>query len=222
MRPARRSTGEAAIAASPGGRVGLAAIALGVLVLAWVAVVWRWQDPVTAFLARREQSSLARKLATRKAPEGASLGSIAAQYRLHSRLGEAMGRIVVPRLDLDAIVVEGTGEAQLVRGPGFYAADDLPGQGGLVYVAGHRTTYGAPFSHIERLRRGDRVIFEMPYGRFVYRVTRHTIVPATDVSVLRPSGRAGLILQACHPRFSATHRYLVYAVPVGGGGSATS
>jgi LPXTG-site transpeptidase (sortase) family protein len=84
-----------------------------------------------------------------------------------------------------------------------------------VYVAGHRTTYSAPFSHLDRLRRGDTVTIALPYGTFVYTVTRHRIVTANDIAVLRSHHREQLILQTCQPRFSATHRYLVFARPKG-------
>jgi sortase A len=90
----------------------------------------------------------------------------------------------------------------------------MPGEGELVYVAGHRTTYGAPFAHIERLQRGDRVVLEMPYATAVYRVTGHVIVPADDLARLKSHGREIVALQACHPRFSASERYIVYAAPL--------
>jgi sortase A len=90
----------------------------------------------------------------------------------------------------------------------------MPGERELVYVAGHRTTYGAPFSDIDDLRAGDRVIVEVPYGTFEYRVTRHRIVDEHELSVLRTKHREELALQACHPRFFASHRYIVYASPV--------
>jgi sortase A len=90
----------------------------------------------------------------------------------------------------------------------------MPGQGQLIYIAGHRTTYLAPFSHIDSLRSGDRVTLEMPYATFVYRIVRHQIVPSDDLAVLRSHGHEVVILQACHPRFFATHRYLAYAVPL--------
>jgi LPXTG-site transpeptidase (sortase) family protein len=89
----------------------------------------------------------------------------------------------------------------------------MPGQHNLVYVAGHRTTYSAPFAHIEELRRGDPVKVEMPYATLVYRVTSHTIVAADDLTVLRPRRHETLALQACHPRFFATQRYIVWASP---------
>ena len=81
-------------------------------------------------------------------------------------------------------------------------------------IAGHRTTFLAPFAHIERLRRGDRVTLELPYAQFVYRISGHRIVAADELSVLRSPRRELLALQACHPRFFATHRYIAYARPV--------
>ena len=90
----------------------------------------------------------------------------------------------------------------------------MPGEGQLVYIAGHRTTFLAPFSHIERLRRGDRVKLQLPYATFVYRISGHRIVAADDLSVLRSPRHELLALQACHPRFFADHRYIAYALPV--------
>ena len=112
------------------------------------------------------------------------------------------------------ILVDGTDSGSLMKGPGFDQRTRLPGEGQLVYIAGHRTTYGAPFAHIDRLREGDRVVLEMPYGTFAYRVVSHVIVPATDIARLRSRGREEVALQACHPRFSARERYIVYARPI--------
>jgi LPXTG-site transpeptidase (sortase) family protein len=95
------------------------------------------------------------------------------------------------------------------------AGDFLPGEGQLVYVAGHRTTFSAPFSHLDRLRSGDAIAIALPYGTFTYTVTGHRIVTANDIAVLRSHRHEQLILQTCHPRFSATHRYLVFARPKG-------
>jgi sortase A len=87
----------------------------------------------------------------------------------------------------------------------------MPGEGQLIYIAGHRTTYLAPFAHIERMRSGDLVSLEVPYATFRYRVYTHRIVAADDLAVLRSSGHEIVELQACHPRFFASHRYIVYA-----------
>jgi sortase A len=86
----------------------------------------------------------------------------------------------------------------------------MPGEGKLVYIAGHRTTYLAPFSHIDRLSKGDRVTLRMPYATLVYSITGHRIVVASDLSVLKSHGYEQIALQACHPRFFATHRYIAY------------
>jgi len=90
----------------------------------------------------------------------------------------------------------------------------MPGERELVYVAGHRTTYGAPFSNIDRLDPGDSISLELPYGTVEYRVTKQRIVDDNDLSVLESQGREELILQACHPRFFSSQRLLVYARPV--------
>jgi sortase A len=199
----------------------------GVLALAWAITVWRWQDPFTGLYTRYEQGKLARsldrqfsayrpltkRLASRQDWQH-EVAVAAARYRRATHAGEAIGRILVPRLGLNMVLVDGTDEASLEKGPGRYLGSGMPGQGRLVYIAGHRTTYLAPFSHIDSLRRGDRVTLELPYARFVYRITGYRIVPSDDLAVLRSHGHESLELQACHPRFFATHRYIAYALPV--------
>jgi sortase A len=215
-------------------RLGLVVALLGLAVLLWAATVWIWQDPFTALYTRYEQHRLAGEYAhrvdafrplssgTTNAARLAAVASAAARYRLASHPGEAMGTIDVPRLGLDRMVlVDGTDESSLERGPGIYRGDYLPGQHQLVYIAGHRTTFLAPFARINELRPGDPITIALPYGRFVYRVTGSRIVAATDLSVLETHNRDELVLQACHPRFFATHRYLAYArlvevIPTGG------
>ena len=87
----------------------------------------------------------------------------------------------------------------------------MPGEGKLVYIAGHRTTYGAPFRHIDTLGRGNRIFLEVPYGIFEYRVTEHAVVTPDEVDRLRSRGHEELALQASHPPYSAKQRYIVYA-----------
>jgi sortase A len=110
------------------------------------------------------------------------------------------------------ILVNGTDDASLRRGPGRDLRTYMPGEGQLIYIAGHRTTYLAPFAHIEKMRVGDMITLEVPYGSFRYRVFRKRIVPSDELAVLHSHGREVVILQACHPRFFATHRYLVYGL----------
>ena len=126
------------------------------------------------------------------------------------RPGDAIGRIRIPRLGLNMVLVNGTDHGTLEKGPGRYLGSFMPGENRLVYIAGHRTTYLAPFSHIDDLNKGDTVTIQVPYGTFTYRISGHRIVGANDVSVLRSPRHERLILQACHPRFFATNRYLQY------------
>jgi len=197
----------------------------GALVLVWVIVVWRWQDPFTALYTHWKQDQLAKSYARRfaafepspKLRSQASLGARirviaqeARRYRLESHRGQALGRIVVPRLGLNMVLVNGTDDSTLKKGPGRDLRTYMPGEGQLVYIAGHRTTYLAPFAHIDKMRIGDFVTLGVPYGTFRYRVFRKKIVPSDDLAVLRSHGRDVVALQACHPRFFATNRYIVW------------
>jgi sortase A len=211
--------------------LGTLLIVAGVATLGWAALVWQWQDPFTYGYTRWQQNTLASDYEERvaqfeaAAPEPAAGPSLAAEkrrlaadakrYRKSLGRGDPVGRLRVPRLGLDMIVVNGTDHDSLTRGPGRYLGSFLPGEGKLVYIAGHRTTYSAPFSRIDSLRKGDRVTMELPYGTFEYRVTGHRIVAATQLDVLKPGTWERVALQACHPRFFASHRYIVYAKRVG-------
>jgi sortase A len=207
--------------------LGSLLILAGAGLLAWCLVVWLWEDPVTALYTHYEQRGLSasyERLEARYRPRPQRSASLAAerreiarearQYRAGAKEGAAIGRIAVPRLGLDMVVVNGTEADTLKKGPGRDPRTFMPGQGELVYIAGHRTTYSAPFSDIDDLRAGDRVSIRVPYATFVYRVTGHVVVPADDLGRLRSRGREVLALQACHPRFFASHRYIVYARPV--------
>ena len=112
------------------------------------------------------------------------------------------------------VLVDGTDHDSLKKGPGRDARSAMPGQNRLVYIAGHRTTYLAPFSHIDAIRPGDAITLQMPYATFTYRAFTHRVVSASDMSVLKSPHHEQLELQACHPRFFATHRYIVYAALV--------
>lgn len=207
--------------------LGTVLIVAGVGMLGWALLVWLWEDPFTGLYTRYQQRSLASsydrlEAAYRpRAPVGPSLAAErhqvaleARRYRAAAKRGAAIARISIPRLGLKIVVVNGTDSATLKKGPGRDPRTFMPGQGELVYIAGHRTTYSAPFSRIEDLRRGDRVTVRLPYATIVYAVTGHVIVPASDLARLRSHGREVLALQACHPRFFASHRYIVYARPV--------
>jgi len=125
---------------------------------------------------------------------------------------QVVGRIVIPKLGIHPIFVNGTSwGADLSRGPGRYQQTSLPGLGKVMAIAGHRTTFGAWFRHIDRMAAGDPIKIEMPYGTFTYTVVTHQIVSNDDWSVIRPRGYDELVLSACHPLYSASHRYIVFA-----------
>ena len=203
--------------------LGTVMIVAGALTLVWALVVWRWQDPFTALYTKYRQHQLTsqyeRRVRAFHAPiatvsfaaERRSIAREARRYRLGSKRGEAIGRIRVPRMGVNMILVNGTDHDTLKKGPGRDLRTFMPGENRLVYIAGHRTTYLAPFSHIDSLRQGDRITLEVPYGTFIYTVTRHRIVKATDLSVLKSPKHELVELQACHPRFFASHRYIAYA-----------
>jgi sortase A len=197
----------------------------GALALADAALTLAWQEPLSALAAKRAQPRLraelqALTLAT-PAPSGAQRRAAAAAsaraLRARTHDGEAVARLRIPRLGLDALVVRGTRPDDLKEAPGLFDAARLPGERGTALIAGHRTTYGAPFRHIDRLRRGDRITVAMPYGTFRYAVEGTRIVDPGDLRALRTVGHPRLVLSACHPVFSAARRIVVYAAQIGVG-----
>jgi sortase A len=173
----------------------------GVLLIGDAGATLLWQEPVSAFFAHREQQALERQL--ERPP--------ARVIRRQPLRGDAIGKIELPALDRSYFMVEGVDAGSLRKGPGHYPDTPLPGERGTVAVAGHRTTYLAPFREIDQLDRGDRVIASMPYGRFVYRVERTRIVEPTALWVKRRVRYNRLILTACHPLYSAAQRIVVFA-----------
>jgi sortase A len=134
----------------------------------------------------------------------------AAKERGHT--GRPLGRLRISRVGLSTIVVENTDYwGSLSKGPGRYQEGSFPGLGQTTGIAGHRTTFAAPFRHIDSIRNGDPIVLQMPYGTFTYRVLRHRIVDNGDWSIMRKVGFDELVLSACHPLYSADQRYVVFA-----------
>jgi len=129
--------------------------------------------------------------------------------------GDAVAIIRIPKIDLDLVVVEGTDTESLKKGPGHYTDTAYPWEAtGRVGIAGHRTTYGAPFWSLNELRPGDRIVLATEYGIFNYRVTGSTIISPSDGSVLESTDEPTLVLTTCNPRFSAAERLIVFAALV--------
>jgi sortase A len=202
----------------------------GVLLLLDAGLTLAWQEPVSAFRASRDQAALGDELAgldkraqadKRSLAPLASLGDptrsmaqLAKLQRRRDQKGDAVGRLRMPKLHRSYVVVEGTDLGTLRKGPGHYPKTPLPGQGGTVAVAGHRTTYGAPFRTVDKLKRGDELTMDMPYGRFTYRVDKVQIVPPNAIWITHKRTREQLVLSACHPLYSAAKRIVVFSTLV--------
>jgi sortase A len=172
----------------------------GVLLIADAGITLLWQEPVSAVVAERQQAAL--KDALFDPPERV--------LRRRPLKGDAIARIEIPAIGVSEYVVEGTDTGDLRKGPGHYPDTPLPGDRGTSAIAGHRTTYGAPFRDIDDLKPGNVIRVDMPDGRFVYRVEEVRIVDDQDLSVLEPVGYRRLMLSACHPLYSAAERVIVF------------
>ena len=129
--------------------------------------------------------------------------------------GGVLAQIYIPKIDLNRIIVQGTAENDLIMAPGHYVSTPLPGQAGNVAIAGHRTTYGAPFYSLNKLSPGDMIDVSTAAGNFRYRVFRTLVVLPSDNSVLNPTTTPTLTLTTCNPLFSASTRLVVVAHLVG-------
>jgi sortase A len=206
--------------------VSVALITAGLVVLADVATTLAWREPVSSVYGSIQQHKAAGELADLEAtfPTRADLRRVARLKGSHQKVGvladlfasrvhtgQAIGRIVIPQIDLDVIAVQGTDTSSLQKGPGHYPETPFPGQGGTTAFAGHRTTYLAPFRHLDALAPGDLVEVEMPYASFTYRVQGTRVVSPSDLGIIRPVGYDRLVLTACHPLYSASQRIVAFA-----------
>jgi len=213
-------------------------ILAGAVALIDAGVTLVWQEPFSALYAKLRQDHLSGALAKveRAAPSSeedrqlVDLGDVrrrvaylAGRLEGHAKDGSPVGRIAIPRIGASFVVVKGTGTSDLESGPGIYSETVFPGMAGTTAIAGHRTTYLAPFRHVDLLRRGNSITLRMPYAHFTYRVVGKRVVAPTDVNAAVGNvGYSRLVLSACTPLFSAAKRLLIYArlvrtVPVGAG-----
>jgi sortase A len=201
-------------------------IVSGTLMLLDAGLTLVWQEPVSAVYAKIRQSQLGddlaklelakpseldlaalRKLATEKR----RMAFLARRLRADSDRGAAVGRIKVERMKANFVLVNGTDAASLQKGPGIYDDVPFPGMAGTTAIAGHRTTFLAPFRKINKVKKGDAVIVEMPYGTFTYEVEKTRIVKPTALYVIKRVKYDRLVLSACHPLYSAAKRFIVFA-----------
>jgi sortase A len=205
-------------------------VVIGGLLLADAITTLVWQEPVSALYSRLQQGKLDDKLSKLEGTEPTAvdrrvlsrLGTLERRLAYAARAlnrrtddGQPLGRIRIPSIGLSSVVVAGTGTSDLRLGPGHYPGTPLPGARGTVAIAGHRTTYGAPFRKLDKLSNGDRIEVRMPYGTFTYRVEQRRIVAPTAIWVTRRKSYDRLILSACHPLYSAAQRIVVFARLIG-------
>jgi sortase A len=212
--------------------VGNLLILAGLLVLAYPAATWGytwWQqrelgqrlerahprlaDSAAGFFASAlsvEEGRTTNVSRGTEARERADLRKQAEEFaaQLRNETGP-IGRILIPGIGVDAVLMEGTGRKDLREGPGHWPETPLPGMGGNFVVSGHRSTYGAPFRKLDDLAPGDEIQVLLPYAALRYRVTRSMIVKPDDVQVVAPGGQEEIFLATCHPIYSARERLVV-------------
>ncbi|HST55568.1 MAG TPA: class E sortase [Solirubrobacteraceae bacterium] len=207
-------------------------IVAGVLAVLDAGVTLVWQEPLSALYAKLQQQRLSSALSTieraqptlvererlaRLPSERTRIAFLARELERRAGDGSPVGRIRIPHIGANFVVVNGTSPSDLKSGPGVYSRASFPqarfpGVPGTTAIAAHRTTYLAPFRHIDALRRGDRIVLEMPYARFTYTVQRHRVVSPSNVhAAVGAAGYSRLVLSACTPLFSAAQRLLVFA-----------
>jgi sortase A len=209
--------------------VSVAMVTAGLVLLVDAGLTLAWKEPVSALYVELKQGQARSELdsltsgflegtdldRTAEAQSSAAKAGIAErlanEFEAEIRNGEGIGTIESPAADFDYVVIEGTDTEALKKGPGRYPDTALPGQGETIGIAGHRTTYGAPFRRIDELGEGDRIAVEMPYGTFEYEFEKSRIVEPTAVGIVRNVGSERLVLTACHPLYSAAERYAVFA-----------
>ena len=198
----------------------------GLLLVIDAAVTLVWQEPVTAVIALVKRSEIDKRYLTfQTAPLTSAenhalvklpsfqdrIAYLARREQHQVATGDAIGHISIPKIGAGYDVVQGTDEASLEKGPGHYPDTAFPGLGETVAIAGHRTTYLAPFRHLDALGPGDRIVLKMPYAVFTYAVQYHKIVLPTALWVTNNVGYERLVLSACNPLYSAAQRIIIFA-----------
>ncbi|MGO9754019.1 MAG: class E sortase [Solirubrobacteraceae bacterium] len=201
-------------------------IIAGLLMVIDAAVTVIWQEPVTAAIAlvKRDQidqrylsfrtvplSAVQQRALQSLAEMPAKIAFLAQREAREVPTGAAIGRLVIDKIGVSFEIVQGTDTASLEKGPGHYPSTAFPGLGQTVAIAGHRTTYLAPFRNINELIHGDLIQVDMPYADFTYIVQYHQVVLPTAWWITDNVGYERLVLSACNPLYSASQRIVVFA-----------
>jgi sortase A len=186
---------------------GKTLIASGVLILLFVA----YQLWGTGLHEARAQDALKDEFASTATTVPATADPVAPPTTVAPLIGDAIAHIVIPKANVDKIVVEGVGVEDLKKGPGHYPGTPMPGEPGNAAIAGHRTTYGAPFYDLSDLEPGDPITVTTKVGEFRYEVDNLQVVSPESIEVLNPTEDNRLTLTTCNPRYSAAERLIVSA-----------
>lgn len=204
----------------------VALITAGLVIFADVATTLLWREPLSTVYGSIKQGQAEDSLTeledtfpspadVRAVDEARNVDErvelLADRFAEEVETGEGIGRIDIPSIDVEVVVVQGTDTASLQKGPGHYPYTAFPGQGKTIGIAGHRTTYLAPFRRINEISDGDEIVLEMPYGTFTYEVQKHEVVDPEQVEIVDDVGYERLVLTACHPLYSAAQRWAVFA-----------
>lgn len=208
-------------------------ITAGLVIFADVAMTLAWKEPLSTIYGSIKQDKAEKQLRALedRFPSAEDLArvanitditerarALANLFAPQAKTGQGIGRVVIPKIDLDIVLVQGTDTASLQKGPGHYTRSDnpatrkagdgsaFPGQAKTIGIAGHRTTYLAPFRRLDELERGDDIIVEMPYATFTYEVEKTKIVTPDKISIVRNVGYERVVLTACNPLYSAAQR----------------
>lgn len=214
-------------------------ITIGVLVLAYPVGTWAFtwweqrglekelerthpvfaQEPETYFeedmTSLREQQQTLREIGA-EVERGTKLKTLKSRAeafadRMEGEGGAPLGRLIIPKIDVEVVMVQGTGRDDLREGPGHWPETPMPGMESNFVLSGHRTTYGAPFLRLDKLAAGDVIKVMMPYAAATYEVTRSIIVYPDEVETVAPKGVEEISLITCHPIYSARQRLIIQA-----------
>jgi sortase A len=198
----------------------------GLLLVIDAGVTIVWQEPITAVIAMIKQANVNKTfLSFNTAPlsrldahalsgletMNQKIAFLARREAHEVATGDAIGKISIPKIGVSYDIIQGTDTDSLEKGPGHYPGTAFPGLGQTVGIAGHRTTYLAPFRHIDALRPGNKIVLSMPYAKLTYVVQYTKIVLPTALWVTNNVGYERLILSACNPLYSAAQRIIVFA-----------
>lgn len=208
--------------------LGISLIVLGSILMMYIFVyipgTWLWekyeQRGLRGDFERESASAMQSNQTVLDKLQGAAvfdkLRQLANNYKANLKSEQSIAILEIPKIGVNVVVVEGTSENSLRKGPGHIEETPLPGMGGNFAIAGDRVLYGAPFLNLDELAAGDEVLLKTPYGIFTYSVNGNLLTTPEDVSVLRSTGSETISLITCDPPWGTSRRLVVQGNLVSG------